>query len=112
MRKFVLLNTDGAYVGEYLSQSPRGAALKVATRQTKHSQDIIVLIDQDVGHLHVFRGARRPLREDEHTAFTRQRNITTRPVVDKLAYDAGLHQPYQPSQQEALRDLILHLTTG
>ena len=64
------------------SNTPREAALKVATRDVLD----IWLAEVQSGKLHVFRGDRRPLEDHEHTDFTRRRNIVAKPVVQKMAY--------------------------
>ena len=67
---------------EINSSTPREAALKAATRNITS----IYLVELDNGKLHVFDGGKHELREEEHTEFTRKRNITSKPVVNKIAY--------------------------
>ena len=47
---------------------------------------MIYLVDTECGKMHVFRGERRKLNEQEQNEFTRKRNITAKPIVSKLAY--------------------------
>ena len=83
MRKFWTIDISQSTVAmELFSKTPRDAALKAATRD----ETDIYLVDVDTGKLHVFRGERRPLEPHEHTAYTRARNISAKPVVSKMAY--------------------------
>ena len=98
MRKFSLVHTDsGDCVGEFLSQTPRGAALKATT---KGNTGIFFLIEVDTGHLHAFEGALETLTDEEQTVFTRAHNIVNKPTVRKIAYDRG--------SKEWSRDNVLH----
>ena len=87
MRKFSLVDAEtGTCGGEYLSQTPRGAALKAAT---KGKTGIFFLVEVDNGNLHAFKGSLRALLDNEHTPFTRSHNIVHKPSVLKIAYERG-----------------------
>jgi hypothetical protein len=87
MRKFSLVDPEsGSFEGEYLSQTPRGAALKATT---KGKTGIFYLVEVDNGNLHAFKGSLRTLSENEHTSFTRSHNIVHKPSVSKIAYERG-----------------------
>ena len=85
MRKYLWYNADGASMGELLSKTPRGAAMKAASRGEEAA--IIVLHDSDTDQLHIFRGHRTEITEDQQTAYTRRHGIKFKPNVSKLAYD-------------------------
>lgn len=67
---------------EFLSNTAREAALKAATREA----GTICLVESQNGKLHVFKGTRVPLAEDEQNSYTRARNISSKPQVSKIAY--------------------------
>ena len=87
MRKFSLVDAEtGRCEGEYLSQTPRGAALKATT---KGKIGIFYLVEVDNGNLHAFKGSLHALSDNEHTPFTRSHNIVHKPSVSKIAYERG-----------------------
>ena len=71
-----------AVLKEFRSKAPREAALKAATQ----SEERICLVDTSAGKLHVFRGQKIPLSENEVNEYTRSRNIEAKPSVAKMAY--------------------------
>ena len=75
---------QGKVLLELNSATPRDAALKMATRD----EHLICIAEAATGKLHIFSGTRVPLTEEQHNEFTRQRNITCKPSVSKLAYKA------------------------
>ena len=83
MKTFWLIDLDSAEIGmTFSSNTPREAALKAASRDTV----FICLAEPDTGKLHVFRGEKVPLSDSEQNEFTRQRGITAKPIVTKMAY--------------------------
>ena len=78
MNKYYLLNRNDDSLLEFISKTPREAALKAASRNIS----LIILVDKN--KLHLFRGSRKPLEEHEHTEFTTAKNIRSKPNVVKL----------------------------
>ena len=84
-KRFWVLNIaeeDVSVDMEIYSPTPRDAALKAATRNMHR----ICLVDPASGKLHVFSGQKIELKETEENDFTRKRNITAKPVVNKIGY--------------------------
>lgn len=83
MKSFWQINLQSGEIGMTIASStPREAALKAATREEKY----ICLVEPDTGKLHVFCGEKIPLTEKEQNDFTQKRGITSKPVVNKMAY--------------------------
>ena len=82
MKRFLSVHPETFELnGDLRSKNAREAALKVASKDVhKH----IILVED--GKMHIFEGQRIALEESQHTKFTREKNITTKPHVRKMAY--------------------------
>ena len=82
-KAFWLLNPETGQVDmELQSNTPREAALKVATRQKTN----ICLVEASMGKVHLFKGDRIPLNEKDISEYTERRNISAKPIVKKVGY--------------------------
>lgn len=109
VRTFWQIDPDEAtIVTPWKSKSARDAALKAATRD----ESLICLVDVEFGKLHVFRGARRELAPEEQTYYTRQRNISHKPVVEKMGYHNCRREIKRSDVPEVARLFVDLLTTG
>ena len=79
---YIIPNNEKEQLVELNSKTPREAALKAATRKI----DMIYLVEHEGCKLHVFRGEKKELSEEEQNEFTRSNKIFTKPVATKMAY--------------------------
>lgn len=91
---------------ELHSSTPRDAALKMATRD----EEMIYIVDPEIGKFHVFRGERRPLSENEQNDFTRRRNIVCKPSVTKMGY-RNLRQQMKRGNMEDICACFVSITS-
>ena len=102
-KKFIQVDTSGTTIREYHSRNPRGAALKAATRD----EPLIVILDAQVGKIHIFKGIREPLTDAQRNSFTEANNIQTRPQVHKMAY-TSLKQPINVKNDKKILEDVIH----